>query len=700
MTGFQPSTNYSYRYGSDLVGWSDQIQFWTPPAAGSAELRFLAFGDMGKAPHDASVEHYIQPGSIPVINAMAQEVASGNVSAIFHIGDISYATGFLIEWDFFLHQIGSVASHVSYMTAIGNHERDYTDSGSVYIATDSGGECGVPYETYFPMPINAKDKPWYSIEHGPVHFTVISTEHDWTSTSEQVDLALWGHVHNYERTCTVYQKVCMAMPTKDANGIDTYNNTNYSAPVHAVIGMAGFSLDQFPSNSGANSWSLARISNFGYARFHATVSELSAEINSSIAEFYETEFSSSDFRLLNRRSLLSCNDPNPYLQISIDSVSGSGHSSDQDVTVTVSGVLVPVDSDWIAMISPSYSNVTDCAESAAMYLQNGDTSSLPLLCHYPVKAQYLSNDPDYLGCRKTQCQESVGGSCLVRTCNGSLTFHVINIRTDIEFVFFTNGFDVPCILTQTGPVSFASPNSPLYGHLSSVDSTGQSSIGVVKFNFGQLQQQDQLSSDFLRMATWGRLPKMPQLSITFRINISDKCNGPEVASGNVNSIFHIGDISYATGFLADWDFFLQQISPVASHVSYVTAIGNHERDYTDSGSVYITTDSGGECGVPHETYFPMSTSAQHRPMYSSISSGAIPTVDSNFVSAVEPLLMQYNVDLALWGHVHNYERMCAVYQNICMAMPTKDANGIDTYNNTNYSAPVHAVIGMAGFSLD
>lgn len=45
---------------SDSVGWSDQIQFKTPPAGGSDELKFLAYGDMGKAPRDVSVEHYIQ----------------------------------------------------------------------------------------------------------------------------------------------------------------------------------------------------------------------------------------------------------------------------------------------------------------------------------------------------------------------------------------------------------------------------------------------------------------------------------------------------------------------------------------------------------------------------------------------------------------------------------------------------------------
>lgn len=47
-------------YPSDSAGWSKQVQFRTPPAGGSKELKFLAFGDMGKAPLDDSVEHYIQ----------------------------------------------------------------------------------------------------------------------------------------------------------------------------------------------------------------------------------------------------------------------------------------------------------------------------------------------------------------------------------------------------------------------------------------------------------------------------------------------------------------------------------------------------------------------------------------------------------------------------------------------------------------
>lgn len=63
----------------------------------------------------------MQPGSIGVIDALTKR--KNDVDMVFHIGDISYATGFLVEWDSFLELISPVASKVSYMTAIGNHER-------------------------------------------------------------------------------------------------------------------------------------------------------------------------------------------------------------------------------------------------------------------------------------------------------------------------------------------------------------------------------------------------------------------------------------------------------------------------------------------------------------------------------------------------------------------------------------------------
>ena len=61
----------------------------------------------------------------------------------------------------------------------------------------------------------------------------------------------------------------------------------------------------------------------------------------------------SDFRVLNRRNLLKCDDPNPHLKISVDP--NSSLSNEEYLTVTVSGVLLPSSSDWVAMISTSSS---------------------------------------------------------------------------------------------------------------------------------------------------------------------------------------------------------------------------------------------------------------------------------------------------------------------------------------------------------
>lgn len=88
----------------------------------------------------------------------------------------------------------------------------------------------------------------------------------------------------------------------------------------------------------------------------------------------------------------------------------------------------------------------------------------------------MSNDPDYLSCKKKECKKYQNGRCVVSTCGGSLSFHVINIRTDIEFVLFSGGFEAPCILKKSNPLKFTNPNKPLYGHISSIDSTGTSVI--------------------------------------------------------------------------------------------------------------------------------------------------------------------------------------------------------------------------------
>jgi hypothetical protein len=77
-----------------------------------------------------------------------------------------------------------------------------------------------------------------------------------------------------------------------------------------------------------------------------------------------------------------------------------------------------------------------------------------------------------------------------------------------------------------------------------------------------------------------------------------------VSTGDIDMIYHGGDISYATGYAAVWDFFLDMVSPMTSGVTYLTTVGNHESDWWYN-SYYKTYDSGGECGVVATTLLTM-----------------------------------------------------------------------------------------------
>ena len=190
------------------------------------------------------------------------------------------------------------------------------------LGDDSNGECGVPMYKRFKAPKLTPNKEmtngifWYSFNVGPVHIVMMSTEHDWTKGSKQyqfletdlanvnrtstpwviltghrmmyttqmceeadyevslnmqeemedliykyqVNLMLYGHQHNYERTCKVYKKTC----TTDGTGT-----------VHSVIGSAGASLEKCGFNSTLyGNYSTNHVNAWGYSRLQATHSSL------------------------------------------------------------------------------------------------------------------------------------------------------------------------------------------------------------------------------------------------------------------------------------------------------------------------------------------------------------------------------------------------------------------------------------------
>ncbi|KAL3696146.1 hypothetical protein R1sor_010222 [Riccia sorocarpa] len=71
----------------------------------------------------------------------------------------------------------------------------------------------------------------------------------------------------------------------------------------------------------------------------------------------------------------------------------------------------------------------------------------------------------------------------------------------------------------------------------------------------------------------------------------------------------------------------------------------------------------------------------HRPMYSSNMDDHSRVLRAEMIEHIEPILVKYNVDLVLWGHVHKYERICAIKNHTC---------------GETEKLPVHVVIGMGG----
>ncbi|KAI9071511.1 hypothetical protein K1719_046519 [Acacia pycnantha] len=311
-----------HRLFDGTIVWSQEYQFKAPPFPGQDSLqRVVIFGDLGKAEADGSNEYNnFQPGSLNTTKQIIRDLK--DIDIVFHIGDLCYANGYISQWDQFTAQIEPIASTVPYMIASGNHERDWPGSGSFYGNMDSGGECGVLSQTMFYVPaVNRENSDVicrYSVDYGMFRFCIADTEHDWRKGSDQykfiehclasvdrqkqpwliflahrvlgyssasfyveegsfeepmgredlqilwqkykVDIAMYGHVHSYERTCPIYENICTS---KEKNNYKGYLN----GTIHVVVGGGGAALAEFaPINT---KWSIFKDLDFGFVKLTA-----------------------------------------------------------------------------------------------------------------------------------------------------------------------------------------------------------------------------------------------------------------------------------------------------------------------------------------------------------------------------------------------------------------------------------------------
>ncbi|XP_016453618.1 putative inactive purple acid phosphatase 27 [Nicotiana tabacum] len=317
-----PNVVHTYKLGHLLsngsIVWSKQYSFKSAPFPGQeSQQRVVIFGDMGKQERDGSNEYAdYQPGSLMTTDTLIKDL--DNIDIVFLIGDLPYANGYISQWDQFTAQVEPITSKVPFMIASGNHERTWENSGSIYNGRDSGGECGVPAETLYYVPAENRAKFWYAADYGMFHFCIGDTEHDWREGSEQykfiekcfasanrhkqpwlifaahrvlgyssndwyakegsfeepmgrehlqklwqkykVDMAFYGHVHNYERVCRIYQNQCVNKETSHYSGV--VNGT-----IHVVVGGGGSHLNQFTTIN--TTWSVFKDYDWGFVKLTA-----------------------------------------------------------------------------------------------------------------------------------------------------------------------------------------------------------------------------------------------------------------------------------------------------------------------------------------------------------------------------------------------------------------------------------------------
>eukprot|EP01147_Barroeca_monosierra_P007337 gene7337-9738_t len=204
IKNLKPSQRVFYIFGDPQHGLSEEYSFRNVPLPG-ASVNVIAFGDLGQFAIDHSLQQEEQAPSRNTTNGIEAEL--NNTDLVLHIGDISCkwmddsdqplsvmpykvvtncadARGYTSQWEQFHDQLEPISTSVPYMTAIGNHERDWPGTGTTG-DKDSGGECGVAYELRFPMPTPGRDLPWYSFDFGVLHVMVMSTEQDFAPGSPQ-----------------------------------------------------------------------------------------------------------------------------------------------------------------------------------------------------------------------------------------------------------------------------------------------------------------------------------------------------------------------------------------------------------------------------------------------------------------------------------------------------------------------------------
>ncbi|CAI5449103.1 unnamed protein product [Caenorhabditis angaria] len=298
MKNMSPGQRYYYSVGSSQA--KSNIFWFTQPDP-SQPLRMAIFGDLSLN-KGFSID--------PLINA----THSGDLDIIIHIGDLAYDlqddNGNV--GDDYMNAIEPMAAYIPYMVFPGNHEVSHNfnhmvnrftmpkngvydnnlfwslDFGMIhfvslnteYYAEGMSKETKAQYEWFVDDLKENKAKWLIVLLHRPLYCSTKSAKgcHDpqdiitregnadfpgleQVFIDNKVDVVFYGHKHTYERMWPM--KHGIPIKSEDSSYIK-----NPEAPVYILTGAAGCHSHSGPDDSIAQPFSIARLGNYGYTKFH------------------------------------------------------------------------------------------------------------------------------------------------------------------------------------------------------------------------------------------------------------------------------------------------------------------------------------------------------------------------------------------------------------------------------------------------
>ncbi|OWZ13308.1 Calcineurin-like phosphoesterase, partial [Phytophthora megakarya] len=203
VTGLTPRTKYFYKVGSQANQkyTSDVSTFVTArQSTDDSTFNVLIYGDLGDG--ENSVD------TITNIN----KLTSDDIDLVYHLGDISYAdndflslnqaAGFFYEevYNKWMNSLMPLMERVPYMVLVGNHEAEcHSPRCQLSPKKMKALSNYTAYNSRFKMPDEESrgvKNMWYSFNHGPIHFTSLSSETDYPNAPTN-DFSFSGRNGNF-----------------------------------------------------------------------------------------------------------------------------------------------------------------------------------------------------------------------------------------------------------------------------------------------------------------------------------------------------------------------------------------------------------------------------------------------------------------------------------------------------------------------